>query len=188
MSLVQSVLSVSQPSIPSGLTSIVKLQARDSVGNDHSTGGLTVAFSLQGGGTSDGTIGPVSDNNDGTYTVSFVGTTVGSARTIAATIGGNALASTLPTITVTIGRPTISAVSTNSGAPGSSITITGTNFNASPGQNVVFFGTMPAAVTSASPTSRTVALKFQNSPRTFFVSGWNFENPDVVCRDLREDV
>jgi serine/threonine protein kinase len=35
---------------------------------------------------------------------------------------------------------------------------------------------------------RTVALKFQNSPRTFLVSGWNFENPDVVCRDLREDV
>jgi serine/threonine protein kinase len=35
---------------------------------------------------------------------------------------------------------------------------------------------------------RTVALKFQNSPRTSFVSGWNFENPDVVCRDLREVV
>ena len=33
---------------------------------------------------------------------------------------------------------------------------------------------------------RTVALKFQNSPRTFFVSGWDFENPDVVCRDLLE--
>ncbi len=31
---------------------------------------------------------------------------------------------------------------------------------------------------------RLVALKFQNSPRTFFVSGWNFENPDAVCRDL----
>jgi len=34
--------------------------------------------------------------------------------------------------------------------------------------------------------NRTVALKFQNSPRTTFVSGWNFENPDVVCRDLQE--
>jgi len=31
---------------------------------------------------------------------------------------------------------------------------------------------------------RTVALKFQNSPRTISVSGWNFENPDVLCRDL----
>jgi serine/threonine protein kinase len=35
---------------------------------------------------------------------------------------------------------------------------------------------------------RTVALKFQNSPRALCASGWNFENPDVVCRDLREDV
>ena len=34
--------------------------------------------------------------------------------------------------------------------------------------------------------NRTVAQKFQNSPRTSFVSGRNFENPDVVCRDLRE--
>ena len=33
---------------------------------------------------------------------------------------------------------------------------------------------------------RTVALKFQNAPRTFYVSGWNFENPDVVRRDLLE--
>ena len=31
---------------------------------------------------------------------------------------------------------------------------------------------------------RTVALKFQNRPRTFFVSGCDFENPDVLCRDL----
>ena len=27
-------------------------------------------------------------------------------------------------------------------------------------------------------------LKFQNSPRTLFVSGGNFENPDVLSRDL----
>lgn len=32
--------------------------------------------------------------------------------------------------------------------------------------------------------NRTVALKFQNSPRAFFASGWNFENPDVFRRDL----
>jgi serine/threonine protein kinase len=31
---------------------------------------------------------------------------------------------------------------------------------------------------------RDVALKFQNSPRAFCASGWNFENPDVPCRDL----
>jgi len=35
---------------------------------------------------------------------------------------------------------------------------------------------------------RTVALKFQNSPRALYASGWNFENPDVVSRDLWEVV
>ena len=36
---------------------------------------------------------------------------------------------------------------------------------------------------------RTVALKFQNSPRAHFASGWNFENPaerrDLINGDLR---
>ncbi len=35
---------------------------------------------------------------------------------------------------------------------------------------------------------RTVALKFQNSPRALCASGWNFENPDAVSRDLQEVV
>lgn len=30
---------------------------------------------------------------------------------------------------------------------------------------------------------RLVALKFQNSSRAFSASGWDFENPDAVCRD-----
>jgi serine/threonine protein kinase len=30
---------------------------------------------------------------------------------------------------------------------------------------------------------RTVALKFQNHPRTFSVTGCDFENPDAICRD-----
>jgi hypothetical protein len=29
-------------------------------------------------------------------------------------------------------------------------------------------------------------LKFQNHPRTFSVSGCDFENPDFSCRDLKE--
>lgn len=32
--------------------------------------------------------------------------------------------------------------------------------------------------------NRTVALKFQNSPRAIFASGWNFENPALFWRDL----
>ena len=28
--------------------------------------------------------------------------------------------------------------------------------------------------------NRFVALKFQNSPRALYASGWNFENPDIL--------
>lgn len=163
VSLSQSLLTLGQPSISSGLATTITLQAKDSVGNNQTSGGLAVAFGLQGGGTSDGTIGPVTDHGNGTYSATFTATTVGSARTIAATVGGNALVSALPTITVTIGRPTIAALSLYSGAPGSPLTITGTNFGQTTGENVVFFGTIPAAVTAASPTSLTVTIPLSAS-------------------------
>ena len=34
---------------------------------------------------------------------------------------------------------------------------------------------------------RDVALKFQNSPRAFCASGWNFENPDVLSDPERAE-
>ncbi|MCI0707642.1 MAG: FG-GAP-like repeat-containing protein [Ignavibacteriae bacterium] len=158
VSLSQSLLTLGQPSISSGLATTIKLQAKDSVGNNHTSGGLNIAFALQAGGTSDGTIGPVTDNGDGTYTATFTATTVGTTRNVSATVDGNLLTSTLPAITVTIGRPTISALSAYSGAPGSSITIDGANFGSTIGENAVFFGTIPATVTVASPTSLTVTV------------------------------
>ncbi|MGB2867530.1 MAG: FG-GAP-like repeat-containing protein [Bacteroidota bacterium] len=154
----QSILSLSQPSIPTGLTTEFKLQAKDSVGNLLTAGGATVVFSLQGGGTSNGNLGGVTDHNDGTYTADFVGTTVGTARTVSATVNGNNLVSTLPTITVTTGRPTVTSLSADTGAPGTSITITGTNFGATVPENVVFFGMNPAVVSAASTTSLTVVV------------------------------
>lgn len=45
-----------------------------------------------------------------------------------------------------------------SGPVGTSVTITGTNFNASAAQNVVFFGATKATVTAASTTSLTVTV------------------------------
>lgn len=158
VSLSQSVLTLGQPSISSGLATIITLQAKDSVGNNQTSGGLAVAFAMQGGGTSDGTIGSVIDHGNGTYSATFTATTVGSARTIAATIGGNPLASALPTITVTVGRPTIAALSLYSGAPGGSLAITGTNFGQTIGENAVFFGTIPASITAASSTSLSVSI------------------------------
>ncbi len=54
--------------------------------------------------------------------------------------------------------PTITSVSSYSGTPGSSITITGTNFGSTTGTNIVYFGTVKATVSSASTTSLTVVV------------------------------
>jgi hypothetical protein len=54
--------------------------------------------------------------------------------------------------------PTISSFSPTSGNIGTSVTITGTNFNATPTNNVVFFGATRATVTAATATSVTVTV------------------------------
>jgi hypothetical protein len=59
-----------------------------------------VGFTVSGG-TSAGTIGATTDHANGTYTATFTATTAGTATTVHATIGGAAVTSTLPTITVT---------------------------------------------------------------------------------------
>ena len=52
--------------------------------------------------------------------------------------------------------PTISLVSPNFANPLSGVTITGTNFNTTPGNNIVYFGTTRASVTAASATSLSI--------------------------------
>lgn len=158
VSLSQSLLTLGQPSISSGLATTITLQAKDSVGNHHTAGGLAVAFALETGGTSDGTIGSVTDHGDGKYSATFTASTVGTPRTVSASVSGNPLISTFPTITVTIGRPAVIALGAYSGVPGNSLTITGTNFGQTVGENAVFFGTNPASLTAASPTSLTVTI------------------------------
>ncbi len=58
----------------------------------------------------------------------------------------------------TVAQPTITSFNPLSGAIGSSVTITGTNFNATPANNVVYFGGVKATVTTASTTSLTVTV------------------------------
>jgi N-acetylneuraminic acid mutarotase len=93
------VSAVSPAHVTSGGTMIVTLTARDSARNRETSGGATIGFAL-GSGTGTGTFGNVTDNNNGTYTAIFVGTS-GGTNTITATINGQSLASALPTITVT---------------------------------------------------------------------------------------
>ena len=94
-------LSVGRTSITSGDTTRLTLTAFDAYGNRLATGGLAIMFSLTGAGTSNGAIGTVTDNTDGTYSATLTGTTAGTPKTLSAGIGGSAVMSTLPTITVT---------------------------------------------------------------------------------------
>ncbi len=55
-----------------------------------------------------------------------------------------------------LAQPVISAVSPLVGSPGSSVTITGTGFNTTPANNIVYFGATRAAVSAASATSLSV--------------------------------
>ncbi len=94
-----SVLTASSETINAGETLNLNLQLKDSNGNNITTGGETVAFSYSGG-TSTGTLSDVIDNNDGSYTATFTGSIAGTTITFAATIDGESLTSTLPTVTV----------------------------------------------------------------------------------------
>ena len=98
ISLAQSLVSLDPSSIPVGGSTTVTLQGRDSNGNNEISGGATVTFSI-GTGQANGSFGPVTDNLNGTYTSVFVASASGFA-TITATIGGNPVSSTPPTLTV----------------------------------------------------------------------------------------
>jgi hypothetical protein len=55
-------------------------------------------------------------------------------------------------------KPSITNFSPTSGVVGTTVTITGTNFNATAAQNVVYFGATKATITAASTTSLTVTV------------------------------
>ena len=55
-------------------------------------------------------------------------------------------------------QPTVTSFSPSSGPVGTTVTITGTNFNAVPANNIVFFGAVKASVTAATITSLTVTV------------------------------
>jgi photosystem II stability/assembly factor-like uncharacterized protein len=54
--------------------------------------------------------------------------------------------------------PTITSFSPLSGSIGTTVTITGTNFNSTPSNNIVYFGTVKATITSATSTSLSVTV------------------------------
>lgn len=90
-----STISVSAANFLAGGSINVTLQARDALGNNLTTGGLNVAFALATG-SAGGTLGPVTDNQDGTYTATFASSKMG-ATTFTATINGAKVTATATT-------------------------------------------------------------------------------------------
>jgi N-acetylneuraminic acid mutarotase/sugar lactone lactonase YvrE len=105
----QSTLAVTPASIPLGGTAQITLTAKDSSGKPLASGGLPFSF---GFATGTGTITNLIDHDDGTYTGTFTATGVGSF-TITATLNGEAITSTLPTVTVTPAVPVAQLAITN---------------------------------------------------------------------------
>ena len=57
-----------------------------------------------------------------------------------------------------IAQPIVSSVTPSTAVPGSSVVISGSNFNSAPGSNVVYFGSIRASITIIVTTSLTVDL------------------------------
>ncbi len=125
VSLSQSTVAVSPSPIASDGTATVTLTAGDANGNQELSGGLEIAFGLAAG-SAGGTFSAVTDNGNGTYTATFTATKAGS-NTVTATIGGTAVTSTLPAVTV-VAAASVSksavTVSATHVASGNSVTVT----------------------------------------------------------------
>jgi adhesin/invasin len=172
---VQSTVSVGAGTVAVGGTTTVTATLKDAAGNSIITGGATVAFTL-GSGTSTGTFGGVTDNGNGTYTSTFTATVAGSARAIGATVNGSAIASTLPTITVTASAGPISpatsvvSVSSSSVASGNTVTLTLQGKDAA-GTNVAAGGATIVFSTTGSGTSAgTIGATTDNANGTYTAS------------------
>src|SRR5436305_6714178 len=75
-STAMSAVSLSSASVASGNSATATLQIKDASGNNLTTTGLSIAFTL-GAGTSDGTFGAVTSPSGGVYSATFTGTTSG---------------------------------------------------------------------------------------------------------------
>jgi hypothetical protein len=96
-----SLLSVTAATVQVGDSVLVTLTGKDAAGRSLVTGDrpAQIGFSFAGGGST-GTLGPVLNQDDGTYTAWLFGLTAGTASTVGATIDGIVVTTPLPTVTV----------------------------------------------------------------------------------------
>jgi adhesin/invasin len=106
----QSTVSVASRTVAVGDSVLVTLVGRDAAGRALVTGDRSEAIAFTqgaGAGESGGVFGPVVNRDDGTYVVWFHGRVAGGPVEIGATIGGAAVTTALPTVTVTPGPPAV---------------------------------------------------------------------------------
>ncbi len=91
-------------------TSVITVQLKDASGNNLTTGGATVTFTLS---TSNGSIGSTTDVGNGTYRATYTsGTTAGSITITPRLSGTSFSAANRPTITLTAGPASSAAITT----------------------------------------------------------------------------
>jgi hypothetical protein len=122
-----SFVALGSPTVQSGTTTLVTLQAEDAKGVKETAGGLKVSFSLGSTTGGKGTFSSVTDNDNGTYTATFTGALVGK-NTIVAAINGTRLTSKAAAITVTAGQLSLArspiTLSSSTARAGTPVTVT----------------------------------------------------------------
>ncbi len=97
-------------------TSTITVTLRDAFGNPLTSGGNTVALT-----TSRGSLGPVSDHGDGTYTATLTSSTTAGTATVTGTVGGSGIVDNATVEFTQVGTPTlvvdVQPVSTPVGQP-----------------------------------------------------------------------
>ena len=93
-------------------TSTITVQAKDANGNDLTTSGGAVTLH-----PTIGTIGPVTNNNNGTYTATFTSSTATGTSIVTGTIGGNAITTTPSTTIALTAGPVSATMTTISASP-----------------------------------------------------------------------
>jgi hypothetical protein len=171
-------ITVTPTTIPSGGTATVSLISRDPSGNPLTTGGWPFSFTWSAAGLlnpGSGSFSSLTDNHNGTYTATFTGTTVArpGTITISATLGGQPITSTPPTITVTPAVPAtqlaISNLSATNLTAGSMVSFTVTAEDSSGAVVPTYTGTIRLTSTDNHATAGGSSL-----PMTYtFVAGDN---------------
>jgi hypothetical protein len=119
--------------------------------------GANVAWTVVSGGAAiEGVTSTVTDSTGGTQVRVRLGSTLGSV-TVRAAVQGQQRASALFRL-FTVDQPTLEGVEPTSADPGTSVTLSGTNFSPHAEQNVVLFSGVRGPVTGATSTQLEVTV------------------------------